>query len=175
MHYWLTSLLEKVSRRRRIILYPSIHLWAQPYLYISFILFYWCKKKLKLQQLAKTKSKTDIQHPPMIGIRFWKIKIKQKCFIVSYSERLDAKRQKRQKRQKLCKYKLLHCTMNVQHCTEQCWHMVKNSYIVLLDIRPWNKNRVLCKCQRKLLAKIHLRISLKVLTSKTGGMTTVKL
>ena len=138
-----------------------------------FILWftYEIQKDLKLHQLAKT----DIQHPPMIGTRFWKIKIKQKCFIVSYSERLDAKRQKRQKRQKLCKYKLLHCTMNVQHCTEQCWHMVNNSYIVLLDIRPWNKNRVLCKCQRKLLAKIHLRISLKVLTSKTGGMTTVKL
>ena len=67
------------------------------------------QKKLKLQQLAKTKSKTDIQHPPMIGTRFWKIKIKQKCFIVSYSERLDAKRQKRQK---LCKYKLLHLQEN---------------------------------------------------------------
>ena len=157
MHYWLASLLEKVSHRRRIIFYPLIYSWDT--------------KDLKLYQLAKT----DIQHPPMIGTRFWKIKIKQKCFIVSYSERLDAKRQKRQKRQKLCKYKLLHCTMNVQHCTEQCWHMVKNSYIVLLDIRPWNKNRVLCKCQRKLLAKIHLRISLKVLTSKTGGMTTIKL
>ena len=135
-----------------------------------FILWftYEIQKDLKLHHLAKT----DNQHPPMIGTRFWKIKIKQKCFIVSDSERLDAKRQKRQK---LCKYKLLHCTMNVQNCTEKCWHMVKNSYIVLLDTRPWNKNRVLCKCQRKLLAKIHLRISLKVLTSKTGGMTTVKL
>ena len=33
MHYWLTWLLEKVGRRWRIIFYPSIHLWVQPYLY----------------------------------------------------------------------------------------------------------------------------------------------
>ena len=32
------------------------------------------QKDLKLQQLAKTKSKTDIEHPPKIGTRFWKIK-----------------------------------------------------------------------------------------------------
>ena len=32
------------------------------------------QKDLKLQQLAKTKSKTDIEHPPNIGTRFWKIK-----------------------------------------------------------------------------------------------------
>ena len=32
------------------------------------------QKDLKLQQLAKTKSKTDIELPPNIGTRFWKIK-----------------------------------------------------------------------------------------------------
>ena len=41
------------------------------YLLYSLLLI---QKDLKLQQLAKTKSKTDIEHPPNIGTRFWKIK-----------------------------------------------------------------------------------------------------
>ena len=32
------------------------------------------QKEVMLQQLAKTKSKIDIRHPPMIGTHFWKIK-----------------------------------------------------------------------------------------------------
>ena len=41
------------------------------YLLYSLLLI---QKDFKLQQLAKTKSKTDIEHPPNIGTRFWKIK-----------------------------------------------------------------------------------------------------
>ena len=32
------------------------------------------QKELKLQQLAKAKSKSDIQHPPMTETHVWKIK-----------------------------------------------------------------------------------------------------
>ena len=54
-------------------------------------------KELKLQQLAKTKSKIHIQHPAMIWTHIWKMKgYLIKILIVSYSENciLDAKRQK---------------------------------------------------------------------------------
>ena len=94
MHYWLTWLLEKVGRRWRIIFYLSIHLWVQPYLYISFISFA-DTKRVKVTT-TRTKSKIHIQHPAMIWIHIWKIKGYFKFLIVSYSENciLDAKRQK---------------------------------------------------------------------------------
>ena len=41
------------------------------YLLYSLLLI---QKEVMLQQLAKTKSKIDIRHPPMIGTHFWKIK-----------------------------------------------------------------------------------------------------
>ena len=93
MHCWLTSLLEKVSRRRRIIFYPSIHLWVQPYLYVSFILFCWYKKT-KLRYIVKNRHWTSTQN--------WNSFLKnQKVFnknVLSflYSENWiwDAKRQK---------------------------------------------------------------------------------
>ena len=61
--------------------------------------------------------------------------------------------------------------------SEQCWHLVKNSHIFLAVYSSITtaylskvKNGVFCKSQRKLLAQTCLRISLKVLTSKTGGI-----
>lgn len=43
------------------------------FIYLSYSVLL-IQKELKLQQLAKTKSKSDIQHLPMIGTHFWKIK-----------------------------------------------------------------------------------------------------
>ena len=98
MHYWLTSLLEKVSRRRRIIFLSFDSLMSTTsFIYLSYSILL-IQKELKLQQLAKTKSKSDIQHLPMIGTLFWKIKgyLTKVFFSVSYSENwiLDAKRLK---------------------------------------------------------------------------------
>ena len=39
------------------------------FIYLSYSILL-IQKELKLQQLAKTKSKSDIQHPPMIGTHF---------------------------------------------------------------------------------------------------------
>ena len=122
LHCWLTSLLEKVSRRRRIIFYPSIHLWVQPYLYILPL-------DLKLQQLAKTKSKTDIEHPPKIGTRFWKIKrYLTKMFYRFFIQKIGYEMQNDKK---LWQIQITSFTR------EQSWHMLKNAYNVLLYIRPW--------------------------------------
>ena len=41
------------------------------FIYLSYSILL-IQKELKLQQLAKTKSKSDIQHLPMIGTHFWK-------------------------------------------------------------------------------------------------------
>ena len=64
------------------------------FIYLSYSILL-IQKELKLQQLAKTKSKSDIQHLPMIGTHFWKIKgyLTKVFFSVSYSENwiLDAK------------------------------------------------------------------------------------
>ena len=49
------------------------------YLLYSLLLI---QKELKLQQLAKTKSKTHIQHPPMIWTHIWKIKGYLKKFLM---------------------------------------------------------------------------------------------
>ena len=46
---------------------------ATLFIYLLYFLLL-IQKDLKLQQLVKTKSKTDIEHPPNIGTRFWKIK-----------------------------------------------------------------------------------------------------
>ena len=82
----------------QIIFYPSIHLWVQPYFIYVFYSLFPIKNELKLQQLAKTKSKIYIQHPPMIWTHFWKIKgyLTKIFFLVPYSENwmLDAKRPK---------------------------------------------------------------------------------
>ena len=96
------------------------------YLLYSLLLI---QKDLKLQQLAKIKSKTDIEHPPKIGTRFWKIKryltkIFYRFFIqeIGYDMQND---------KKLWQIQITSFTR------EQCWHMLKNAYNVLLYIRPW--------------------------------------
>ena len=73
MHYWLTWLLEKVSRRRRIIFILRFT-YEYNLIYMSPLFLLLIQKELKLQQLAKTKSRIHIQHPPMIWTHIWKIK-----------------------------------------------------------------------------------------------------
>ena len=133
MHYWITSLLEKVSGRRRIIFYPSIHLWVQPYfIYVLYSLLP-IKNELKLQQLAKTKSKTYIQHPPMIWTHFWKIKgYLTKMFYSSLFRKLDVRCKTTKS---FGKYKLLHLKLWHPHFSSpnniKTWHYVMLNFYVI--------------------------------------------
>ena len=96
------------------------------YLLYSLLLI---QKDLKLQQLAKTKSKTDIEHPPNIGTRFWKIKrYLTKMFYRFFIQKIGYEMQNDKK---LWQIQITSFTR------EQCWHMLKNAYNVLLYIRPW--------------------------------------
>ena len=133
MYYLLTSLLEKVSRRRRIVFYPSIHLWVQPYfIYLLYSLLL-IKNELRLQQLAKTKSKTYIQHPPMIWTHFWKMKgYLTQMFHRSLFRKLDARCQTTKN---FSKYKLLHLKLLHPHFSSpnniKVWHYVMLNFYVI--------------------------------------------
>ena len=78
------------------------------YLLYSLLLI---EKELKLQQLAKTKTKTYIQNPPMIWTHFWKIKgYLTKMFYHFVFRKLDVryKTTKNFVKNKLLHLKLLH-------------------------------------------------------------------
>ena len=100
-------------------------------IYVSPLFSFADTKRLKvtLQQLAKTKSKTDIEHPPNIGTRFWKIK----RYLINMFYRFFIQKigYQMQNDKKLWQIQITSFTR------EQGWHMLKNAYNVLLYIRPW--------------------------------------
>ena len=61
------------SRRETLFLSFDSLMSTTSLIYLSYSLLL-IQNELKLQELAKNKSKSDIQHLPMIGTHFWKIK-----------------------------------------------------------------------------------------------------